>query len=84
MYQSTNSLSPSQQLGIRNGWLAYQINEAVHLFGMRVEGRLSECQDKFQRGIALREMLNLPSMDKKINLGKVASVGGTRVRTKAR
>lgn len=68
-------------MGIRNPWLAYQFDETVQLFGLRVENRLAQCKDRFQRDIAFREVLELPTVEKKINLGRIASMGGGRIRT---
>jgi hypothetical protein len=66
-------------LGLRNKWLAWQVDECVFVFGRRLEGLLHACHDDVERDMVLHRELRIERAPKKMNLAARAALGGTTI-----
>jgi hypothetical protein len=80
LYTNKSSVSPSQRLGIKNHWLAYQFDELVQLFGQRVEGAVKKEKTEAQKEIVFREMLGIEMPQQKIQVQVLSSLPGVTVK----
>ena len=65
-------------MGIRNGWLAYQLDQTVLLFGQHVEYELEKIKDPFQKRVRFNELLGISPV-KKVDIRKLAAIGNVRI-----
>ena len=79
MYSHKSSVLPSSRIGIKNGWLAYQFDETVQLFGRHVEAELSKEKSDFQRKVRFNELLGIQTAPKKVNIARLAAMQGVTV-----
>lgn len=77
----TFRLRPSDELGIRAPWVAWQFNRAVHVFGATVMARYHERDEDGQRiARSLEECMGLPAPVKPVSLAALRARGGARVK----
>lgn len=71
---------PAALLGIQNQWLAYQVDEVVHLVGWQVESRLNAVDEKGRRRYSYEDALRPPDNRQTVSVSKVMSRPGVRVK----